>query len=158
MSSKNVLKLTLAGLLSALLLAGSATAVVVPQRGIAGVQLGMTKAAVRGQLGKPRKIEQGSNEIGPFTTFRYPTLSITFFGGPRVTSVTTTSPTERTSRGVGVGSRTSEVLAKVAKVRCVTESGFRHCFVGSFVPGKRVTDFTIKNGKVARITVGFVID
>ncbi len=107
----------------------------------------MTKAAVRAQLGKPRTIQQGSNEIGAFTTFRYPTLSITFFAGSMVTSVTTSSMLERTSRGLGVGSRVAEVVAKVAKVRCVTESGFRHCFVGAFTAGRRVTDFTIKNGR-----------
>lgn len=151
-------KLIVAATLAALVLAGAATAVVVPQQGIGGVRLGMTKAAVRAQLGKPRTIQQGSNEIGAFTTFRYPTLSITFFAGSMVTSVTTSSMLERTSRGVGVGSRVAEVVAKVAKIRCVTESGFRHCFVGAFTAGRRVTDFTIKNGRVARITVGFVID
>jgi hypothetical protein len=33
-----------------------------------------------------------------------------------------------------------------------------HCFLGAFLPGRRVTDFFIRNGHVSRIVVGFVID
>ena len=46
----------------------------------------------------------------------------------------------------------------MAGVRCRTESGFRHCFVGRFLPGRRVTDFRIKAGRVTSVDVGFVID
>ena len=48
--------------------------------------------------------------------------------------------------------------AKVRGVHCRTESGFRHCFVGRFLPGRRVTDFRIKLGRVTSVQVGFVID
>ena len=60
--------------------------------------------------------------------------------------------------GVGVGSSEGQVPAKVAGVRCRTESGFRHCFVGRFLPGKRVTDFRIRRGRVTSVQVGFVLD
>jgi hypothetical protein len=46
----------------------------------------------------------------------------------------------------------------VAGVRCRTESGFRHCFVGRFLPGRRVTDFRIRRGHVTSVQVAFVLD
>ena len=75
-----------------------------------------------------------------------------------MTDVFTTRPGERTARGVGVGSTEGEVRAKVAGVRCRTESGFRHCFVGRFLPGRRITDFHIRRGRVTSVEVGFVVD
>ena len=135
-----------------------ASAAIVPQRGIAGVRLEMTKAQVRAVLGAPRRAVHGSNEFGSFTVYRYRGLRITFQGNRRVTDVFTTRPGERTARGVGVGSTEAQVRARVAGVRCRTESGFRHCFAGRFLPGRRVTDFRIKRGRVTSVDVGFVVD
>jgi hypothetical protein len=145
-------------LLAALACAAVAAAAIVPQRGIAGVRLGMTKAQVRATLGAPRSAVHGSNEFGSFTIFRYRGLRVTFQGNRTVTDVFTTRAGERTARGVGVGSTVAQVRAKVAGVRCRTESGFRHCFVGQFLPGRRITDFRIKTGHVTSVDVGFVID
>jgi hypothetical protein len=144
--------------LAFLVTAAAVSATIVPQRGIAGVRLEMTKAQVRATLGAPRSAVHGSNEFGSFTIYRYRGLRVTFQGNRRVTDVFTTRPTERTARGVGVGSTEGQVRAKVAGVRCRTESGFRHCFVGRFLPGRRVTDFRIKRGRVSSVHVGFVID
>jgi outer membrane protein assembly factor BamE (lipoprotein component of BamABCDE complex) len=138
--------------------AAAAAATIVPQRGIAGVRLEMTKAQVRATLGAPRSAVHGSNEFGSYTIFRYRGLRVTFQGNRRVTDVFTTRPTEQTARGIGVGSPESQVRAKVAGVRCRTESGFRHCFVGRFLPGRRVTDFRIRSGRVSSVHVGFVVD
>jgi len=118
----------------------------------------MTKAQVRATLGAPRSAVHGSNEFGAFTIFRHRGLRITFQGNRRVTDLFTTRPTEMTASGVGVASTESRVKAKVAGVRCRTESGFRHCFVGRFLPGRRVTDFRIRSGRVSSVHVGFVID
>ena len=143
-----------------ILLAGAAaaSAALVPQRGIAGIRLAMTRAQVRAVLGAPRAAVHGRNEFGSFTVYRYRGLRVTFQGNRTVTAILTTRTTERTAAGVGVGSTEGQVWAKVAGVRCRTESGFRHCFVGRFLPGKRVTDFRITRGRVTSVTVGFVLD
>ena len=143
-----------------ILLAGAAaaSAAIVPQRGIAGVHLAMTKAQVRAVLGAPRRAVHGSNEFGSFTVYRYRGLRVTFQGNRTVTSILTTRATERTAAGVGIGSTEGQVRAKVAGVRCRSESGFRHCFVGRFLPGRRVTDFRIRRGHVTSVQVAFVLD
>jgi hypothetical protein len=75
-----------------------------------------------------------------------------------VTSVTTTRTTERTAAGIGIGSTEAQVKAKIKGVKCATDSGFRHCYLGKLSAGHRVTDFAIKRGKVSRVDVGVVID
>jgi hypothetical protein len=135
-------------------------ATIVPQRAIGGVRLGMTKAQVGRAAGKPLRIEHAKNEFGSLTRFVYPgRVSVDFQGNASVTAVWTTGTKERTARGVGVGSTRAQVLRLVAGARCEATDGlFAHCFVGSFEPGKRVTDFILSSGRVTRVTVGFVID
>lgn len=140
-------------------LAATANAKIVPQSAIAGVRLGMTQAQVQSQLGKPLGMEHKQNEFGSYTRFNYfGNLIIDFQGNATVTAVSTTGKTERTARGIGVGSTKAQVLRLVSGVRCETGSGFAHCYIGSFTPGKRVTDFRLSRGRVARVTIGFVID
>ncbi len=66
---------------------GSASAVIVLQKGMAGVTISMTKAKVRSVLGTPTKVKSGKNEFGKYTTFVYPTVTITFQGADAVTSI-----------------------------------------------------------------------
>ena len=139
---------------AALVLAPPAGAVIVVQNGIAGIRLAMTQAQVRAKLGKPRAVQHGKNDFGSFTQLRYRSLRVTFQGNRTVTAIRTTLPSERTARGIGVGSTRAAVRARVAGVRC--SSG--HCFVGRFLPGRRVTDFLLRNSRVSAVVVGFVID
>ena len=142
------------GLVIALALPAQAGAVLVIQKGMAGIRLGMTQAKVRAKLGAPTSVKHGSNDFGRFTQLRYPGLRVTFQGNATVTAISTGARRERTPRGIGVGSTRAAVRARVPGVRC--EPG--HCFVGAFLAGRRVTDFRLRNGRVVSITVGFVLD
>jgi len=143
---------------AALALASGAGALIVPQHSIAGITLRMTKTQVKAKLGTPASVQNGTNDFGAFTIFRYPAVDVTFQSGPQATALVTRSPGQRTARGVGVGSSVFSVLVKVPAVKCQNDSGFVHCFVGAFLPGHVVTDFVIGNAHVTRVTVGRVID
>ncbi len=153
------MRLTLAiCIAAALAIAAPARTAIVVQRGIAGIELQMTKAQVRANLGRPMRVRTGTNEFGAFRELVYRRITVTFQSGPRVTNVRTASPLERTARDVGVGTPKAQVMARVHNVSCVNESGFRHCFVGKFLPGRTVTDFRLRNGHVSSVSIGFVID
>src|SRR5262245_10934559 len=128
--------------------ASSAPATIVPQRGIAGVDLGMTQAKVRSVLGRPPSVKHGSNDFGKYTIYNYSALQVTFQGNKTVTAISTSRTGERTAGGVGPGSTEARLKVKVKGLTCKTESGFRHCYLGKFLAGHRVTDFTINRGKV----------
>lgn len=141
-----------------------AQADLVVQKSLAGVKLGMTRAQVEKVLGEPSAVSRPTNEIfGRYTELRYGLTRVSLFDGEdgTVFSVTTTSKKQRTSRGVGVGSTEKVLRQKVKGVRCETYAGrFRICTVGTASPGRTVTDFRIglKSKKVARITLGTIID
>ncbi len=142
-----------------LTLTPTAGARIVPQHAMAGVSLGMTRVQVTRAAGKPLRIGHLRNEFGALTRFVYSgPIVVDFQGNSTVTAVSTTGTKERTARGVGVGSTRRQVLRLVSGARCETTAGFTHCYVGTFGPGTRVTDFRLLNGRVARVTVGFVID
>jgi hypothetical protein len=146
-------------LLALTLTVAPASATIRPQKGMAGLTLDMTQAQVKKVLGAP-SIERGKNDFGPFTIFRYRKLDLTaiFQGNKTLTTITTTGRRERTTRDVGVGSGERAVKLKVRGVKCETFSGIRSCHVGRFEPGRRVTDFVIRRGRVTRVTIGYVID
>jgi hypothetical protein len=135
----------------------AASARIVPQRGIAGANLDMSQPEIRAKLGKPDRVRHPTSPIfGEYTTWHYGRTTVDMFrnGDGRVFNVTTTSRTQRTASGVGVGSSTSQVKRGVKRVRCNS----RHCWVGRFEPGGKVTDFMLTGGRVTRVTIGYVID
>jgi hypothetical protein len=147
-----------------LLVCGLAQARIVPQKGIMGINLLMTRSQVVQKKGQPDSDKVVANEIlGHVRVTRYGKTKVTFNGvsnSSRVISVSTRSRGQRTRSGVGVGSTETAVKNRVRGIHCRTDAGTRHCFKGSFRPGKRVTDFSISapGGKVTRVTVGIVID
>jgi hypothetical protein len=157
---RGVQRVALIAVAVALFAAAPAQAVIRPQKGMAGVKLNMTQSQMRAKLGQPTRTKQGMNDFGPFTQFVYPhSISVTFQGNRRVTGILTRGRTEKTERGVGVGSTETAVRQKVGHVRCETIAGSHTCHVGSFKAGHRVTVFLIsKTGHVVSVTVGFVLD
>ena len=138
----------------AVVFAAAADARLVVQRGIAGVRIDMSQKKVRAILGKPKSVIQGQNAEGPFIEWRYRLLDVDFQNGGPVSSVATSRTKERTVNGVGVGSTQSKVLAKVRGAKCA--NGL--CKVGILKPGKIVTTFYMRKGRVVLISVGRVID
>jgi hypothetical protein len=156
---KRTLALSVSILAASLLMPASSGAIIQLDRGIAGARLGNTKAQVRTALGQPNRVRNGTNDFGPFTEFRYAGgIRVFFQSGNRVTGVTTTGLGDRTSRGVGVRSTENAVEQRVPGVSCETFSGTRICQRGEGLPGERITAFFLRNGRVTRVTVAFVID
>ncbi|HYM63706.1 MAG TPA: hypothetical protein VES61_03410 [Gaiellaceae bacterium] len=158
MRRRRFLALSVASL-AALVGTGAAQAVIVPQSSIAGIKLGMTRAEVRAHSGRPSTIVHAMNDFGPYTTFRYFRLRVTFQGNEGATAVSTTRRRQATPAGIHVLSTESQLRAAYPGARCRTEfENFRHCWIGRFEAGRRVTDFRISTGRVRSILVGFVID
>jgi hypothetical protein len=145
-------------LAAALAAPGAARATIVPQHGMRGGAIGMTRQQVEARIGTPRKVTHGTGPFGPWTSYAYSGLVVQFVGNRTATSFTTTARRERTPHGVGVGSTPAAVAAKVRGARCLTESSYRHCYVGRWSAGRVVTDFAVRRGRVWRVTVGVVID
>ena len=139
-----------------------ASATIVPQQGMLGVELGDRVREVRKTLGPPDGIRFVRNEIiGRQRIYHYGRTLIAFDGDgrrARVINLTTRSRRERLANGVGVGSTKREVMRKVDGVKCPVDEMF-HCYVGRLLPGRRVTDFRIgPRGRVTDVSVGRVID
>src|SRR5689334_23493399 len=102
----------------------------------------MTQPQVRAKLGKPDKVGHPNSPIfGQYTTWFYGSTSVDMFRNQdgKVFNVSTTSKTEKTSTGVGVGSTAAAVKKGVNRSRCNTQ----HCWVGRFQGGRKVTDFAL---------------
>lgn len=130
-------------------------------RSIGGVRLGMSEAQAVEVRGKPVSAKTVPDEIrGQVRDVRWSGgLRATFGLQSGATFITTTSPAERTSSGVGVGS-SERALRRNVRVRCETAFGRRRCTRGQLLPGRRITDFAIgpQSGRVRSVSVGFVID
>jgi hypothetical protein len=131
--------------------------VIVPGVQLAGVHLLMSEPGVRHVLGKPRSIRtvkdahQGAvrrMDYGKTKVYLSATADGTVF------SVTTTDRRQRTAAGVGVGASRATVARKVSAVHCTA----RACVVGTQRAGQKVTTFALRDGRVARVTLAFVID
>jgi hypothetical protein len=153
-----VTKALTAALLIAVALPASASARIVPQHGIAGANLDMTQTQIRAKLGKPDKVQYPTSPIfGKYTTWFYGATSVDMFNTQdrKVFNLSTTSKSEKTATGVGVGSTVAAVKKGVSRVQCNTQ----HCWVGRFEGGRKVTDFALsQKGRVTRVTIGYVLD
>ena len=129
---------------------------IVPQGSIRGVKVGMPYAQVLARLGRP-----GSNRLtthpilGKTRTLAYGLVTVTIdgrAGTSLVTSVSTTSRSDKTSSGLGVGSTEAQLRAGLKGLRCEKLSGYQTCWVGRLKAGNLVTDFSMSiRGKVKRV-------
>ena len=143
-----------------------ARATIFLQRSIAGVRIGMTKSQVRTVLGKPGYVKRGRTPavkirdrngrlaLGYYTEYRWPGLRVVFTGDRTVTSISTTRRSQRTPRGLGVGTTKQELKARVAGLHCRVVLGSNYCYLGTLKYHTRTTVFYIESGRVSRIEVG----
>src|SRR4051794_7480933 len=112
--------LGLIAVVSFLVVAPAAQAVIQIDRGISGARIHNKRSEVRAALGSPTSTSSGTNDFGPFVRYAYEGgLRVFFQGRTRVTSVVTTGPGDRTATGVGVGSTEAEADA-LPGVKCET--------------------------------------
>jgi hypothetical protein len=89
---RSVRYLTLAvACLVTLVWVGAASALIVPQHSIAGIELNMTRPEVKDKKGDPDRIVHGMNDFGSYTQFIYRNsngkLMATFQGNAGATAV-----------------------------------------------------------------------
>ena len=139
------------------LLNGSvADAQVVIGKSIGGIRLGETKAQVRKARGAPTKSRAFRGYHGQYgrgTDWSYKRLLVTFSSKGRVRGIDTTLKTEKTTKGIGVGSTIDEVKAAYPAVRCRLESEVEDLEACSF--GNTI--FTAEDDAVISVDVGFVV-
>lgn len=150
----------LGSLVAMLVLPAAASAEIVPQRSIMGVQLQMTEAEVRSVAGEPDSVRSRPHEImGRYTQYRYGRTKIGLGEGSGVFFVSTRDRSERTATGIGVGSRKRAVRRRLSGERCRNEYGIHHCWLGRWRAGRTVTDFRLNRKKrVKQVTLAIVID
>jgi hypothetical protein len=130
--------------------AAPAPAQITVNRSIGGISLGMSAAAVRARLGAP-PLATESGGLREFV-YRDRRLVVTLQRA-RVVIVSTESRRERTARGIGPGSATRAVQARVAHARCGAKAGVAFCRVGSIRRGRRSTTLQLEGGRVVTVTV-----
>ena len=140
-----------------------AAASIVPQRGIAGVVLGMTPQEVRAVLGAPDRYVTVQEDA--FITYRrwiYESRKLRVGvmgptgGALTVLNVTTRSPEEQTARGARVGITETSLRQRHPRVVCSNYHRVRTCALGD--PGSRQTGFVIRSGRVERVFVADVLE
>lgn len=155
-------------LLAALAVPASAGAVIVPGKGMFGIEIGMTDQQVLAVHPDP---SGNITDRGGTTTYTYVPEGVKVSMDPDssnthyvVNHIVTTCGAERTAEGVGVGTAERNLRAKLAGERCRTFRVFspdrRDCYFGPCKAGTIVTLFHegLKSHIVRSVTVARVLD
>ena len=140
---------------------GPALRRIVPQVGIAGVRLLMTEPRVRGLLGPPlRTVRRKPEILGRSRELVYRGLRVSFPGwyGGNAIAIQAESERYRTRGGAGVGSTEVALTTALSGERCETSGEVRACRIGDELPGRTVTLFRLRDGRVSSVLIGIVID
>ena len=148
--------------------AAPASAVIVPNKGMAGVELGDCIEHAIEVLGYPDRTF-GSRDFAGFKESYYynaRALKLQFRRGPGrclvLSSIRTRGSEERTKEGVGKGTREKALRAALKREKCRTFKRPKRisiCWLGSMTPSKPLTEFRIgSKGRVNNVRVGIVID
>lgn len=134
--------------------AGTAAAVIIPGRGVAGVKLNDTAAKVQRTLGKP---EAGSTPLS-YRYVRRRGFGVYFISG-RVFQITVLRRPQATPKGVRVGTSLSRLRRVHRGVSCraaIVGRNVMDCTLRGRFAGRRTeTVFTTRSGRVIRIAVRF---
>ena len=158
----------LLSLLALLVSAAPASAVIVPNKGMAGVELGDCIEHAIEVLGYPDRTF-GSRDFAGFKEHYYynaRALKLEFRRGPGrclvLSSIRTRGTEERTKEGVGKGTRQQALRAALKGEKCRTfeqPKRIRICWIGSRIPSKPLTEFRIDSkGRVNNVSVRTLID
>jgi hypothetical protein len=119
--------------------------------GIGGVQLSMSEADLTSELGSPSSSVPARNPEAVTLRYRSHKLEVLLHRGmDRVVGVYTTSRAQRTTAGLGVGSSTPVLRARLRGEKCGVAQDTAVCSVER---SGRVMDFSIRRGKVFRVAV-----
>lgn len=142
-------------------MAPSAGAAIEPGVGIRGVEIGMRKAEVFAQVGKPSSVRTYNTDFGKYRELRYgkgKKFRVTILAR-RVVKVWTRSVNQRTPGGLGVGTNTQELLQEVPGIDCRNVTASKQmCVIGEELPGEIVTVFRLRNNTTKSVEIGRVID
>jgi hypothetical protein len=136
-----------------------APAAIQVDRGIAGARIENTVPQVRAALGRPASVHRGRYaNFGPWMEYRYAGgLRVRFFrsnGHYWVHQVSVSGPTDRTAKGVGVGSTADEVKAGVAHLTCDATS----CYTTNPKTTPVITIFALRDDRVSKVVVAYILD
>jgi hypothetical protein len=161
-------RLSLLTAVFALALAAPAGAVIVPNQGMAGVELQDCIERAIEVLGNPDRTFGKEDVFGFVQSYWYDDrgLKLQFRRGPGeclvLSSIRTTKGQERTRQGVGKGTRERTLRRRLRGERCRTfrqPKRIRICWLGSMTPSRPITEFRIDSkGRVNNVSVRTVID
>ena len=168
-TTRRLLSIALAAAVPAVA-AAPADALIVPQKSIAGIAIGMTQQQVLDRLGSPAKDvtrRGGSGGDDPITTYTYRGRGLKVLFHPNRANTANVvidvdvyrGRRQRTAEGIGIGSTRSAVARKVKGVKCRRfDPSYAVCWVGRSRHGATNTTFWLnRRNRVNEVTLAVIL-